>query len=301
MQVKSKIFPYPILNNDKLYSNFKDAYFEMVYESFEDDTAYILKNLHFSTNSDLINDLYESGKIVIKLVIECPETVYRKAFDVCKEPRNVRLRKVDFTEKVDVSMFACAIQDFKMSSDEFEEDYNGIDFEIEKYDIICANDGFNIRFKHDESESNLVKSIFSVIPSEGVEENTYEVNSNLGKKITISLSENEYKNFKIVNTVPLYKEIVFNMLLVPSLIDALTLCKKDSDTMDLDDLGNKYIWFRSIVASYLRLKGQELTIEEFRNCSPILLAQQLLGKPMGEALDKIVKEATKIEGDVDNE
>lgn len=301
MQVKSKIFPYPILNNDRLYSNFIDSFFEISFEAAEDDTAYILNNLHFVTDSKLINNLFEEGKIAIKLVVECSETVYRKTFDVSKEPRNFRLRKVDFTEKVDVSMFACATQDFKMSSIEFEEDYQGIEFEIEKYDILCANDGFNVRFKHDESESNLVKSIFSVIPSDGVEENTYEVDCNMGKKITISLSENEFKNFKIVNTVPLYKEVVFNMLLVPSLIEALTLCKKDTETLNIDDLENKYTWFRSISAQYLRMKGHELTIEEFKNSSPILLAQQLLGKPMGEALNKIVKETGKIEGDESNE
>lgn len=301
MQVKSKIFPYPILNNDKLYSNFIDSFFEISFEPSENDNAYILNNLHFVTNSKLINELYDEGKITIKLVIECSETVYRKTFDVYKDPRNYILKKVDFTEKVDISMFACATQDFTMSSSEFEEDYQDIEFEIEKYDILCANDGFNVRFKHDESESNLVKSIFSVIPSDSIEENTYEVDCEMGKKITISLSENEHKNFKIVNTVPLYKEVVFNMLLVPSLIQALTICKKNAETLTIDDLESKYVWFRSITAQYLRLKGHELTIEEFNNYSPILLAQELLGKPMGEALNKIVKEYSKIEGDESDE
>ena len=297
MQVKKKIFPYPILNNNKLYSNFIDSYFEIVYESVEDEISYILKDLKFSTNSKLINDLFDEGKIVIKLVVECSDTVYRKAFNVGKEPKSIRLFKNDFTEKVDISMFAVANTNFKINSNEFDEDYQGIDFGIEKYDILCANDGFNVRFKHDESENNLVKSIFSIIPSDSINDGTFEVDCEMGKKITISLSDKDYKNCKIINTVPTYKEVVFNMLLVPALIEGLTLCKKtiQEGTDDLEDVGNKYIWFRSILMSYKRLYGKDLTSEEFINESPVLLAQRLLGKPLGEALNKLVVETNKVD------
>ena len=297
MQVRRKIFPYPILNNDKLYSNYADAFFEITYETAEDESAYILKGLHFTTNSEFINRLFDEDKIAIKLIIECSETVYRKAFDISKTPRNILLRKVDFSEKVEVSMFACASQNFIMSSDEFDDDYKGISFEIEKYDIICANDGFSVSFRHDESENNLVKSIFSITPREDMEENIFEVDCTGSKKIVISLSKKDHENIKIVNTLPEYKEVVFNMLLTPSLIQALTICVKDADNLDIDDLGNKYRWFRSIVSSYLRLTGKELTIEELKSVSPILLAQRLLGKPIGEALNKMVQAVNGNEGE----
>lgn len=304
MQVKNKIFPYPVLNNNKLYSNFPDASFEIVYEADEDEFAYILKNIKFSTDSKLINDLFDNQKIDIKLVIECSDTVFRKAFNISKEPKNIRLLKNDFTEKVDISMFAVAKENFRISSNEFDEDYRDIEFEIEKYDILCANDGFNVRFKHDEAENNLVKSIFSIIPSDSINDGTFEVNCELGKKITISMSDADFKNMNIVNTVPTYKEVVFNMLLVPALIEGLTLCLKtvQEGTDDLDDVGNKYIWFRSILMSYKRLYGKCITIDEFKSSSPVLLAQQLLGKPLGAALHKLVVETNKIdEGGNDNE
>ena len=304
MQVRNKIFSYPVLNNNKLYSNFKDSYFEIVYTPEEDDYAYILKDIKFSTDSQFINSLFDENKIDIKLIVECSETVYRKAFSIDKVAKNIRLLKNDFTEKVDVSMFAVAKENFIMSSNEFDEDYQGIEFEIEKYDIICANDGFNVRFQHDESENNLAKSIFSIIPSDSINDGTFEVDCEIGKKITISMSETDYKNCKIVNTVPTYMEIVFNMILVPALIEALTLCKKSlqEGAIDLDDVGNKYIWFRSILMSYKRLNGKDLTVEEFSSLSPVLLAQQLLGKPLGKALEKMVVETNKVDtGEGSNE
>ena len=303
MQVKSKIFPYPVLNNNKVYSNFPNAFFEISFTPAEDELAYVLSDIKFSTDSKLVNDLFDEEKIEIRLVVECSDTVFRKAFIIGKEPKNIKLFKSDFTEKVDISMFAVATQDFVMSSNEFDEDYQNIDFEIEKYDIVCANDGFNVRFKHDESENNLVKSIFSIIPNENINDGTFEVDCEMGKKITISLSDEDYKNCKIVNTVPTYKEVVFNMLLVPSLIEGLTLCKKtvQDGSNDLDDVGNKYTWFRSILSSYKRLYGKDLTLEDFINVSPVLLAQQLLGKPLGEALKKMVVETNRTDGGDANE
>lgn len=132
MQVRDKIFPYPIINNNKNYSNFKDLDFKFVYEPDDNDFSYILKNARFETNSVTIKRLYEESKIGIVVIIECSDTVYRKAFEIGLEAKDLNLSKKDFTEKVDISMFAYAKEDFKYSSNELEEDYLGIEFGIEK-------------------------------------------------------------------------------------------------------------------------------------------------------------------------
>jgi len=297
MQIKNKTFPYPILNNNKLYSNFKESNFEIKYEIDENKDTYILKDIKFSTNSKLINSLYDNDKISVFLIIECSDTVFREKFKIGKIPSDIKLLKSDFSEKVDVSMFAVAAKDFVFySSDEFDDDYSKIKFEIEKYNIICANDGFNIAFKHDESESNLIKSIFSIIPNEEINDDKFKVDCE-GKKITISLSFDNYEKFKIINNVSTYKEIVFNMLLIPSLIEGLSLCKvafQEKDN-DIEEVGNYYVWFRSILSQYKKIYNKDLTPDDFFNVSPVLLAQKLLGEPLSKALENIVTDLNKIE------
>ena len=221
MQVKGKIFPYPVINHNKAFSNFGDKSFQIAFEPQENEKSYILKDCRFETDSSLISTLYAEGKIGIVLIVECSDTVYRKSFDVSNVGKDLVLMKVDFMGKVDISMFAYAKEAFMMKSDEFEEDYKDIVFEIEKYDIIGANDGFNVRFRCEESEDNLVQSIFSVVPNESLEPGVYRVECNIGKKITITLSEEDYKNYKTIYTVPAYKEVFFNMILVPTLIEGL--------------------------------------------------------------------------------
>lgn len=297
MQVRNKIFPYPVINNNKIYSNFKDLNFELSYEPLETETAFILKNAKFSTDSNTIINLFNEGKIGIAVIVECSDTVYRKAFEVSQEAKDLILSKADFTEKVDVSMFAYAKESFKFDSNELEDDYSNIVFDIDKYDILGAYDGFNVRFKHDETEDNLVQSIFSINVNHDLEDGEYIVECDLGKKISITLSENDYKNYKVIYTVPVYKEVFFNMLLVPALIEGLSLCKSMLEDLskDLEDVGNRYLWFRSIQNAYKRLEGTELTIETFKGFSPAQLSQRLLGKPLGESLKKLVSETNKVQ------
>lgn len=304
MQVKNRLFPYPVINHNRILNNFGASDFELLFTKEETDKAFIMKNAHFATESNFINQLYDEGKIEINCIVECSYTVYRKKFELTREGKDLILPKVDFTERVDVSMFATAKEDFILSSDEFDEDYSGLEFEIEKYDIIGANDGFNVRFKHEEAEENLAASIFSIITSHDFEDGAYTVECNTGKKIVVTMSENDYKNYKVIYTVPAYKEVFFNMLLVPALIEGLTLCKtylQEDSSRDLEDVGNQFIWFRSIVNSYKRLKGLELTVDEFKTVSLAFFAQELLGKPLGESLFKLVQETNKVPGGDDIE
>ena len=304
MQVKGKIFPYPVINHNKAFSNFGDKNFQIAFEPQENEKSYILKDCRFETDSSLISTLYAEGKIGIVLIVECSDTVYRKSFDVSNVGKDLILMKVDFMGKVDISMFAYAKEAFMMKSDEFEEDYKDIVFEIEKYDIIGANDGFNVTFIREESEDNLVQSIFSVVPSDSLDPGAYRVECDIGKKITITLSEEDHKNYKTIYTVPAYKEVFFNMILVPALTEGLSLCRAvlEDDSKDVDDVGNQYPWFRSIASAYKKLKGIELQSQEFKPMSPVFLAQELLGKPLGQALKSLVIEINKpSEGGDDNE
>ena len=303
MQVRNKLFPYPVINHNSVFSNFKNLDFFMEYEPLETETAYILKNVHFMTDSQTINKLYDEGKIEIAMIIECSDTVFRRVYEVEREPKDVVLPKVDFTEKVDVSMFATAKESFKFSSNELEEDYQDLEFDIDKYDILGVYDGFNVRFKHEEAEETLVQSIFAINIDHELEDGKYVVECNVGRKISITLSEKDYLNYKVIYTVPTYKEVFFNMLLIPSLIEGLSLCKQvlNDESKDLDDVGNQYLWFRSIQAAYKKLNGVDLKIEDFSRISPVALAQDLLGEPMGESLSKLVNETNKIDlGGIEN-
>lgn len=299
MQVRNKIFPYPVINHDLNFSSYKNKDFALEFEPIENEQFLILKNAKFVTNSETINELYFQNKIDVFLIIECSNTVFRKSYQLSKEGIDIELRKTDFNERVDISMFACAKQSFDSDFKEADDDYDGIIFEIEKYDIIGADDGFNVKFIHEENEESLTKSIFSIIIDQDLRDGQYRVNCEIGRKIAIELAKIDYDNYKVIYTVPLYKEVFFNMLLVPALIEALTKCKKiiENENKEIDDISDQYTWFRSIQSGYKRLKGEELTLDKFKEASAVQIAQELLGNPLGSALGRMVNEIRKIDSE----
>ena len=97
-----------------------------------------------------------------------------------------------------------------------------------------------------------------------------------------------------------YKELFFSVLLIPSLTEALSRCKMlvINEERELDDVEQAYKWFKSIIIAYERQIGKEFTVEDFKDISPVVLAQQLLGKPLSQSL-KTILSSTRNVGDDD--
>lgn len=301
MQIAKKIFPYPIINRESQYSTYNNSSFSLELEEIDSEKIFFLKNVRYSTDSELLRKLIEDNKVEVALVIECSETIYRKKVILNEEGIDIPLYKSDFSGRVVYSMYAFATQDIILeTSDEFLEDYQGIDYDLEKYSIVAADDGRTIYMNHEETEENVVKSIFSVIPNLDSNDNLFNVDYETGKKITISLSENDFNNYNEMFNIDTYKELFFSVLLIPSLTEALSRCKMlvINEERELDDVEQAYKWFKSIIIAYERQIGKEFTVEDFKDISPVVLAQQLLGKPLSQSL-KTILSSTRNVGDDD--
>ena len=302
MQVKGRIFPYPVLNHNPAFSAFKGQSFDLKFEPEENEASLVLKGLVFSTESKTINELFYEGKIGVCLVVECPLTVYRKSFQLSSKPKDIILYKSDFSEEVCVSLFAYAKEAFEFASEEFDEDYSGIRFPIEKYDIIAACDGFRVTFAHDEGADNFTKSIFSIIPNPDNPDGPYSIDLSMNpRKITLVLSKKDFGNYQLINAVPNYREVFFCMLLIPSLQEALNVCLNEiqNEGKTIDDVWEAHPWFRSITKSYKRHYGKEITEEDLKPGESSQLAQVLLGKPFGMAMEKLLDNVNHTEEEDD--
>lgn len=297
MQVRNRLFPYPVLNHNPAYSNYPGKDFSLIYEEEETDNEYILKNLHFETNSEYIQKLMEEGKIGVVCVVECSYTVFRKRYFVNNVfGDDLILNKKDFAERVNISMFAYAKENINMNSTEFDSDYGELSFAIDKNNILAANDGYYVYFKHESDDDNLAQSIFNVNADHNLKDELYRIEFEYKNRINIWLTDEGYKNYKMIYTFPSYKEVFFSILLVPALGESLSRCieiLRANQEKDLDDLGNDNPWFRSVMNGYLRLYGTELTADSFKKMSPIQFAQELLGKPFEKSLRQLIEETQK--------
>ena len=61
MQVKKKIFPYPIINHNLGLSNFGNKSFILAFEQEENENAFVMKNARFETDFSRLKAAIKSG------------------------------------------------------------------------------------------------------------------------------------------------------------------------------------------------------------------------------------------------
>ena len=302
MQIKNRLYPYPILNDNANLSTFFDCSFKLLFSERQEGDSFILENVRFETNSKTLEQLYDQGNIGVMCIVECSHSVVRRCYPLTnKLGKAIVLSNNDFVDKVEISMFAYAKTNLRFTSNEVIDEYKDLEFQIDKYDVIAANDGVIIFFNHIESDDNLAKSIFTIVIDENLDETSAYSADYQGKKITIYLSRPQYENYSIVYNAQQFKEVFFNMLLVPVLTEALTTIKRAVNEMDLDEICNNYQWFHSVIRRYKEVSGKDLTSDTLSEISPIAFAQELLGKPFGPSLINIITVIKNNAEVIDNE
>ena len=62
MHIGRRLFPYPILNNDPLYSQFENSSFQLEYEEIIDEEYYIINDLYVNLNNNYLISLIKKSK-----------------------------------------------------------------------------------------------------------------------------------------------------------------------------------------------------------------------------------------------
>ena len=172
-----------------------------------------------------------------------------------------------------------------------EEIYEGIGFGIEQYQIIAANDGFNFTVFHGVQEDTVVNSIFTIIRDANKENDYNYADTSFDlNRISITLSDKSYSDYILIKGVKDYEEIFFNLILVPALVEGIHKCREVvNKNNDIDDVTIQYNWFNSVLKAYEMRNGRKMTVDDLKdsNLKITILAQNLLGDPLGESLRKL--------------
>jgi hypothetical protein len=284
MRIGKRLFPYPLLNSEKLYSQFKEATFSLVYDEELTEAEYVLKGIHAELQSPFIKGLIAEGKAALVCVVECPETMYRRTFSISDVPTDIRLPLADLNGKVGVSAFVIAKEDMPNYSDkDFLDDYGGISFAIEKDDILAVDDGFVNRIDFDEDQDTQKSSIFLVIKDGTIKDETMRLDYD-SSKITINLPEDSFNIYEKMKRITKYQDIFFSILAIPALSFALSSLQKKGDSAPVDASALDYKWFAAFMKAFKEVNGFDLNDDYFSKMDPDLEAQKLLNAPVTKAM-----------------
>lgn len=287
MRIGKRLFPYPILNSERLYSQYKKSIFSLQFdEKISDDGQwYILENIHCKLDNQTLIDLINSGLAEIICIIECPTTMYRKKHVIHLKPIDIKISLFDIYNKVNISAFIVAKEDINnFHSEDFLDDYENIPFTIEKHDILAADDGYinNIDFydKDDDKKS----SIFIIIKDKNITDGTMQVDYD-SEKLTISLPEEQWNIYNQMKRIKKYESLFFSILAIPALEYSLS-CLQNTNT-PVSTLLIEYSWFNSFASAYQKIHNKELTDDIFNKMDSNLESQIILGSPVANAVNEI--------------
>ena len=281
MQLGNRVFPYPVLNKNDNLSDYKESSTFMVsFDTNEDGSPYVVdgkvifKNLHYTITDDSLKELIEEEKLKGAFIVECSASVYRNKFDISQTPYDLPVSVHELNGNVVTSCYIYATEDITgFKSDGFIDDYKNYTFDIDKFDILAADDGYKFKIDLDPTEDDKVSSIFTVIPLETNESiMKYE---NGDRNITIELPREYFNSYDIIKRKKEYNNITFSMIAIP----VLSNCISEINTYeweDIDSICDEHKWFNAVRISYKRKKGTELILENFYEMNSLELAQLVL-------------------------
>lgn len=281
MQLGNRVFPYPVLNKNDNLSDYKESSTFMVsFDTNEDGSPYVVdgkvifKNLHYTITDDSLKELIEEEKLKGAFIVECSASVYRNKFDISQTPYDLPVSVHELNGNVVTSCYIYATEDITgFKSDGFIDDYKNYTFDIDKFDILAADDGYKFKIDLDPTEDDKVSSIFTVIPLE-TNENIMKY-ENGDRNITIELPREYFNSYDIIKRKKEYNNIAFSMIAIP----VLSNCISEINTYeweDIDSICDEHKWFNAVRISYKRKKGTELILENFYEMNSLELAQLVL-------------------------
>ena len=280
-----RLFPYPVLNSDKSLNQFPKNKFLGVFDTEYDEADLIIKNSHYELDNEYIKRLVKSNKAICVLYIECPSTRFRRIYELNDKPKDIRIPLYDLNGQVQICSYIYANQNIKPYCPEgIDEIYGGFtNFEVEKYDILAIDEYERFRVAFDVESDNLTSSIFLVIGDPNIKDDKIVVHPT-ERKIEISVSTEVYQWYTAIKGMSKYKWMPFSIMLISALQQAFEEIKTDESIESIEDIENAYQWFMSVESRYEKAFSKKLSYSDFKEMQSLELAQELLDKPNGKAL-----------------
>jgi len=283
MEIKYKLYPYPVLWN-------KNDDYKMPSEfSAEIKTEENFKNtklkIKFFLKDKEIEKLIRENKAEYVVHIEGTRTYFRDFISTRETEITYDLKDRDILGKLEINFFILAKQDIRgYRNDNFNEDYSSEAFNLKKGNIIAIADGYRFDIEKNDDELGKISSIFSICKKETVEQTGMTVDMSY-EKIRIGLNITDYVNYSQLSQNPNKVDSVNSIIIFPALIYIFEQLKKDFTETDCTE----YKWFRAL-ENIFKKNGQELNKELLENEISIDLAQRVLNYPIERAFNSLTNE-----------
>ena len=263
MLITYREYPYPVL------SYFSDDYNDHTFKSeisYEVENGMLNLKIDLELTSETLKELINENKAIFVAHIECKNTRYRKKYTTNTNQFNIAISQEEINDDVEVLLMIVSkanVNDF--TSEEFNEDFQGIEFTIEKGDILAIDTNKIINVQKDDDGLKKTPSIFSI---SALDNNKESLNWEAGTdKILIILSKDNFEKYKSINNNPKFKSVLASLIVLPVITEII--CNFEDLEEDYEDTR----WFR-VLEKQLRKAG--VNTENMGSGQAVAIAQKIL-------------------------
>lgn len=278
MRVKSRLSPYPILDNygdDYVNSSF-DAEYEMTTQFSE-----IYAKIRFHLENKEIEELIKNEKAQYLVHVECPSTCFRMKFSSTENEIEFKLSSVNLAKILEIRTFIVLTQDIKnFKSVDFHPDYLGETFNLFKHQIIAIGTGKNYILNKDDRDLESLPSVIQIMKTSD-KKGSLTVNTDSDNYIMVGLSEDVYELYARLgkNT---YKSTAFSLILLPALMIVLQRMHANKDD---EDYKSRH-WFQ-VINSILENNKQKLDDITIENDTLLMVCQSIFADPISRSFKEL--------------
>lgn len=273
-----RLFPYPVLKEDN--ENFSSSKFKAEVEYRHNEIEYEF-DLTITLNEDNLIDLLKKGKVSILCHLECSKTKFRNIKELKIGKNEFRINVDSLEGKLDLVVFIVTNEDLKdYHSKNFDSDYKGNHFIIEKKSILGIAEIPSVIIENKKENTSNLPSIFDVHQSPAFDK-FMKVGLN-SERILIYLPIEEYKIRNAHKNSIHSRNIMNTMIVLPALIGVLNYLQ-DEEAVAM--YGGKR-WF-SVINKKLKNCDCDIEAGDLDNADLFSLAQKLLEELFSDAMDSL--------------
>ncbi|MCQ2473670.1 MAG: hypothetical protein MJ098_06000 [Saccharofermentans sp.] len=277
MEIKNRLFPYPVLCDET--DDYLDSEFNVEMTMNETMNDLVLSFDITLSNSEL-NDLIREGKAKYVLHLECSNTSYRKAIKTELNQINYNVPKSKVNKELSIVVMLVSTTDIiNFFSSSLNEDYLGEQINFEHSSILAYQNMPKIIISKEYEELAGNESLFSIIRIEYPDPDEEHM-------LDIILDDDKIKIKVDAKTYDLYIKyqqstaLASSLFVLPALLHMIDVIREDDSCSNYESRH----WFIKI-SKYYKSLGQDFIDDLLGNSrkSAVEMAQEMLKMPIGRA------------------
>lgn len=271
-------YPYPVIR--EYVEDYKTTTFkgEMVVNLQPD--GYLIRP-NFEISNTQISEYICSEKLTYAIEVQSPATWYRKLF-VVKDNQPIRLEPTVLHERVELIPCIIAKEGVSgFSNDDFEEEYQGMEFEISAGDVVAIGEKrtFDALYQND-----VIKNGSSIVSIGGSDTTKEIICDYSGSVIEITLPMDQYNDYKECGYLKTKYKTLNAILTIPVLVEAIGFIAHDAENPEETSGFESKAWYKTIVVNLKRVAENNENKYLQMLSKPFASAELLLGNNYVAAL-----------------